>query len=80
MSERRERWRQPEKHEPRWQYDCINCKFNWCCGYLCYCNLMHTHKEPPMVIQELVDEELKANGYEPQFKPCDKRNIKAKEE
>jgi hypothetical protein len=23
--------------EPRYQYDCGHCKFNWCCGELCAC-------------------------------------------
>lgn len=26
-----------EDHTPRWQYDCQNCKFSWCCGPLCAC-------------------------------------------
>lgn len=26
-----------EDHTPRWQYDCQNCKFAWCCGPLCAC-------------------------------------------
>ena len=27
----------PEDHNPRYIYDCVQCKFNWCCGPMCEC-------------------------------------------
>lgn len=67
------RFKAPEEHAPRWQYDCTRCKFNWCCGYTCHCNYYHSLPEPPDVIQELVDSELLEAGLEPQFKPRNRR-------
>ena len=37
-------------HNPKHKYDCGNCKFNWCCGYLCACNLKES-PEPPEWLQ-----------------------------
>ena len=36
--------RKPEEapHEPRWRFDCGRCKFSWCCGMCCHCNLRKT--------------------------------------
>lgn len=28
-----------EGHKPKHQYDCGNCKFAWCCGPQCACNV-----------------------------------------
>jgi len=26
-------------HEPQHKYDCTKCKYSWCCGPLCQCDL-----------------------------------------
>jgi hypothetical protein len=55
------------KHAPRWQYDCGNCKFAWCCGPTCSCSLKHRLPDPPLKRQDEVDEALVQIGYAPQF-------------
>lgn len=40
-----------ENHNPKHKYDCGNCKFNWCCGYTCVCNLKN-YPEPPEWLQK----------------------------
>lgn len=35
-------------HAPRYRFDCGRCKFSWCCGTTCHCNLKKKdHAEPP---------------------------------
>lgn len=34
-------------HDPRWQYDCARCRFAWCCGPQCACNLSEAPAAPP---------------------------------
>lgn len=49
------------KHNPKYRFDCENCKFNWCCGPTCTCNLNNV-PEPPLRIQKMVNESrLKVN-------------------
>lgn len=35
-----------KKHNPKHEYDCENCKFNWCCGFSCSCGLKNLPKAP----------------------------------
>ena len=52
-------------HNPKHQFDCGNCKFNWCCGPCCYCNLKKSHPPAP---DERIDEVAKLRreaGYGP---------------
>lgn len=37
-------------HNPKYKYDCYNCKFNWNCGYGCACVLKGLDN-PPIPIQ-----------------------------
>ena len=59
-------------HKPRYQYDCKNCKFSWCCGPECSCNLFHyardRYPDPPRKRQDEVDARLVQLGYAPQFR------------
>lgn len=55
-----------KEHNPRWKYDCGNCKFNWCCGPTCHCGL-HRLPEPPRERQDEVDAALVKIWYAPQF-------------
>jgi hypothetical protein len=57
------------EHKPRWQYDCGNCKFSWCCGPTCSCQLYRNgrYPEPSRERQDEVDEKLVQLGYAPQF-------------
>ena len=41
------------KHNPQYKYDCDNCKFNWCCGYVCACNLRQLPEPPEHVVQKV---------------------------
>ena len=59
------------EHRPRYQYDCKNCKFSWCCGPDCSCNLrrsVHNYPDPPRKRQDEVDARLVQLGYAPQFR------------
>ena len=38
------------KHDPKYKYDCSNCKFNWCCGISCQC-VLKGFPNPPKNIQ-----------------------------
>ena len=57
-------------HAPRYRYDCGRCKFSWCCGTTCACNLKKKdHPEPPntrklQVAQDLWDWR---NGRDPKI-------------
>ena len=44
------------KHEPRHEYDCSRCKYGWCCGLLCSCEL-HRFGAPkaPRVVADAVE-------------------------
>ncbi len=37
--------------QPRYKYDCGNCKFNWCCGYTCAC-ILKDLPDPPDWLQK----------------------------
>ncbi len=44
----------------RFQYDCEDCRFNWCCGYRCACALRINQRdlsEPPLEVKEKVNRE-----------------------
>lgn len=56
------------EHRPRYQYDCKNCKFSWCCGPTCSCSLKHRFSDPPRKRQDEVDAALVQIGYAPQFR------------
>lgn len=40
------RFKEPKEHNPKHKYDCEKCKFNWCCGFECSCQL-HDKPEAP---------------------------------
>lgn len=49
------------ENKPLHQYDCKNCKFNWCCGYTCGC--VHWNLPlPPNEIQLQINEARLAAG------------------
>jgi hypothetical protein len=59
-------------HEPRWEYDCERCKFNWNCGPTCRClirgpHYAHLPATPPRRQRE-VDAALVAAGLQPEFR------------
>ena len=55
--------------KPRYQYDCIFCKFNWNCGPACRCEYRRRKAlpEPPKEVKNWVNNSLKSAGYEPEF-------------
>ena len=58
------------KMEPRYQYDCVFCKFNWNCGPVCACNFKTKEPilpEPPKEVKIWVNNTRKRHGYEPEF-------------
>lgn len=63
--------RKPEKapHAPRYRFDCGRCKFSWCCGTACHCNLRKKdYPDPPderklRVAQDRWDWRTRTNGY-----------------
>lgn len=55
-------------HAPKYQYDCTNCKFSWCCGKMCSCVLSRDKlPDPPEERKHEVDQALVKGGYAPQF-------------
>lgn len=54
-------------HNPRWRFDCNNCKFNWCCGPTCAC-VLSSMSDPPSARQREVDAALIKHGYHPEFR------------
>jgi len=42
-----------EKHNPKYKYDCGNCKFNWNCGLTCSCVLKDVPEPPPWLVKQL---------------------------
>lgn len=54
-------------HNPRYAYDCENCKFTWCCGPTCHCTYTNKLPEPPRDRQDYVDQQLVQCGLSPQF-------------
>ena len=59
------------KHSPRYLYDCVRCKYSWCCGYICACALPLTGKKyklPPEEIRNAVDKERTLKGLIPNSK------------
>jgi len=35
------------EHSPRHRFDCGRCKFSWCCGLACQCNLRKSDYDAP---------------------------------
>ena len=60
------------KKSPKYAYDCENCKFEWNCGYTCFCNYKNKRPEPPDNIKLLVNDALKKSGLRNQY--CTKPN------
>ncbi len=57
--------------KPRYQYDCVFCKFNWCCGAVCACNYKTKAPllpEPPIEVKRWVNNVRLRHGYDPEFK------------
>lgn len=48
-------------HEPRWRFDCSRCKFSWCCGPRCACNVRKDVPPPPERLDEMALEVLRAS-------------------
>ena len=53
--------------DPKFTYDCKNCKFNWNCGYACACIYDGKLPNPPKAIQLKVNKALVTEGYFPKF-------------
>lgn len=57
-----------DEHNPRYQYDCENCKFHWCCDETCSCGLRRKgFPNPPEKRKHEVDAALVKIGFAPQF-------------
>ena len=52
-------------HDPKHRYDCGPCKFSWCCGLTCGCNLSKAEYPPPP--DEVKEARLKAFEEETHF-------------
>jgi hypothetical protein len=48
-------------HNPRYRYDCENCKFSWCCGYSCACGLYGYPDPPKEILNKVIKEVHKLN-------------------
>lgn len=54
------------EHRPRYQFDCKRCKFNWCCGPKCACNLSKIPlRETPKRRVLTVAKERREGGHAP---------------
>jgi hypothetical protein len=53
--------------EPKFAYDCKNCRFEWNCGYTCFCNYKRTKPEPPNNIKILVNQALISAGLDKEY-------------
>jgi hypothetical protein len=52
-------------HDPKYLYDCDNCKYSWCCGPTCHCDIGRQKPGiamPPIKRREEVDAARIANG------------------
>ena len=57
-------------HNPRYPYDCDNCKLNWNCGPVCYCWVKQkgwATGETPLERKIEVNDALAKYGLEPEF-------------
>ena len=59
------------EHNPQYRFDCEHCKFNWCCGILCACDL--DLPDPPSNVRMKVNDARMANGYSIEFKHIGKK-------
>jgi hypothetical protein len=56
--------------KPRYQYDCIFCKYNWNCGPVCKCVYENKLPDPPKTVKVYVNNCLISAGYEKRFILC----------
>lgn len=64
-------------HDPKYKYDCENCKYSWCCGPVCLCVLRNKDYdliETPTYRKIEVNEALIKEGLKIEFDDVSKES------